>query len=89
MLRSAGASDRTDALHPYEKGLLYRIVGKSRLVSIRERDLALQLPDPYQHVDRLVSTRRFFDRKRQRARRCSGSVRCNGSAGEGHSRGGL
>ena len=60
-LKLSASSDGPDALHPYEKGLLYRMLAKSRFVSIREVDRALQLPDPYEHVRRLMSTRRFFD----------------------------
>ena len=51
---------------PQPQFLKFRLYGqelaRSRFVSVREVDLALQLPDPYRHIDRLVSTRRFFDR---------------------------
>ena len=63
LLRSTDGSGASEGLHPYEKGLLYRILAKSRYVSIREMDLLIRLPDPYQHIDRLAETKRLFDRK--------------------------
>lgn len=63
LLRQAGTSDGSGELHPYERGVLYRILAKSKFVSIREMDLLFELPDPYQHIDRLTTTKRFLDRK--------------------------
>ena len=63
LLRSVDSSDGSGELHPYEKGLLYRILAKSRFVSIPEMELLLKLPDPYQHIDRLMTTKRLFDRR--------------------------
>ena len=60
LLRTETADGAT-SLHPYEKGLLYRILARSRFVSIREMELLLQLPDPYRHIDVLASVRCLFD----------------------------
>ncbi|MCY3811189.1 MAG: hypothetical protein OXH15_05285 [Gammaproteobacteria bacterium] len=59
LLRSGG--DGPANLHPYEKGLLYRILAKSRFVSPREVELLLRLPDPYRYIDRLASVRALFE----------------------------
>ena len=61
LLRSDGTTNGPGSLHPYEKGLAYRILAKSRSVSIPEMELLLQLPDPYQHIERLASVRSLFD----------------------------
>ncbi|MDE0272526.1 MAG: hypothetical protein OXP11_15140 [Gammaproteobacteria bacterium] len=61
LFRRAGTVDGSGELHPYEKGVLYRILAKSKFVSMREMDLLLELPDPYQHIERLTTTKRFFD----------------------------
>ncbi len=63
LLRQTGTSDGAGELHPYEKGVLYRILAKSRFVSMREMDLLLKFPDPYQYIDRLTTTKRFLDRR--------------------------
>ncbi len=64
MLRSSETADQANVLHPYEKGLLYRILAKSRVVSMHEVARALELPDPHWHIERLASTRRFLDHRR-------------------------
>ena len=53
--------DGSASLHPYEKGLLYRMLARSRLVSFREMDLLLRLPDPFRYIDGLASVRGLFD----------------------------
>lgn len=53
--------DGSASPHPYEKGLLYRMLARSRLVSFREIDLLLQLPDPFRYIDVLASVRGLFD----------------------------
>ena len=81
LLRSPGASDGSEGLHPYERGLLYRVLAKTKFVSIREMELLLQLPDPYEHLDRLTSTRRFFDQGEAQAGSEYSFVECYRSAG--------
>ena len=61
LLRSDGTTNGLGSLHPYEKGLVCRILAKSRLVSIPEMELLLQLPDPHRHIDRLASVRSLFE----------------------------
>lgn len=56
-LRSMSASGESGGLHAYEKGLLYRILSRSRHVCFREMEVLLKLPDPYQHIDRLPGIR--------------------------------
>ena len=67
LLRPDGTSDGSGRLHPYEKGLLYRILAKSRFVSIGEMELLLQLPDPYRHIDRFASVRSLFEAEEARS----------------------
>ena len=62
-----GTSDGSESLHPYERGLLHRILAKSRFVSVQEMDLLLRLPDPYQHIDGIASVRGLFDAKEREA----------------------